>query len=687
MAQETKEGRRGDIFFAGVNVSPYLASKWLREGHIERTQHSSADGQRQSTLRNVFLRKGLSQERRTSLLREYAARILAEIHASNNEIMLAGPSALHGGLVSNIIYLASTGSSRQARVIENTFVAHYTWLPAASPGFEAETLFVEDGLGKVAFRKLPDEALLLMSFQASRSVTSSKFKIPKLGLSVDEQIFLFERLCQKHGSSRQAWTAIRQCANALKLPSIIVDRAKQFSAACLRANMPVVPRARFDVRVDRWRLGQLHCHGARLGSNEWIFRPEMVLPALSFMRDPRAVVNSRLPVFFECLLPERMAMVDDADRSRMYQLFGHHQRYMSQVSIVDSHAPTQPAIVDLHETRIAEHCDGMRVFQGVLGLPESNGNLMRTLNQESERSEHPSMAGVQDKIACSLSADGTLASATGRPFTHLLKLGFAQAMQPVPSGEWFCAHLLRAAGVDVAEFALVDFGESDYPGFLSERFDIGHAADPREIIIFEDFCSLLDQPVHLKYKGSMESVAEKLIESSDCLDEDAEQLFRQVVGSFLVGNMDGHLRNFGMVSRMPQERVSPGAVTAGHPSWCRTRLAPAFDVVCTNGLPWISMVPALSIGKQRHYSKDVLLGLAQVLSLDAGRAKSIMQEMADQMHLRAVELIEELPRCIASRERAASHVEFIRLNIIEASRQLDLDAPTRRTPLVQRRMP
>lgn len=658
---------RSDIFFVDVNLTRHQSIRLLRLGQIERVEHTNIHGEDPRAIRATFLRSGLSAERKASVLKRHAARLAMQLHSGNSDIMLASQSALHGQAVSNILYLAVVGGARSTRVVGGAFALHYSQLNVLGPTFQPLKETLGDDLGRVEVNRLPDEALFLLSFQLSRPVSSDRFKMPKIELSSMEQRHLFDRLCMRYGEFKLAWPHVRECASSLRVADTVLERARLFASSCMRTSMPVMPQARFDVRFDEgWRMGQLKNFAPKLGSNNWQFEPETDVPAFSFLRTPPPAGVGRLPVFFECLLPERRAAVDDADRSRMYQLFGMHERYMGRITIENSHQRPSPRILDAHETSIARHVDERGIFSGTIDLPSAGpGELMYVLSRESERFEHPAIAGMQDKMGCHLSADGVLQSATDRSFTHILKFGFAKLMEPVPSGEWFCAHLMKAAGVKTADFALVDLGEEAYPAFLSERFDLPRQADCT--LVFEDFCSLLNRPIHLKYKGAIEEVVASIKDISTHRERDFDQFFRQIAASFLLGNMDAHLRNFGILTTMRSSSIAS--------SGCRqmafdAHLAPAFDVVCTNGLPWISSTPALSINKSRHYDIESFCHFGGLLGMNREKVEATLSKMSSAMIDRADVLLETLPACLSSRERVVDHLQFIRLNVLETSRHL-----------------
>jgi serine/threonine-protein kinase HipA len=125
--------------------------------------------------------------------------------------------------------------------------------------------------------------------------------------------------------------------------------------------------------------------------------------------------------------------------------------------------------------------------------------------------------------------------------------------------------LARAAGIDVPEARLEVFGGRDsnprrHRTFLTRRFD--RTAD-RHRIHFASAMTLLDRidGADSREGASYLELAEVLLRSGARASEDLEQLWRRIVFSICVSNVDDHLRNHGFL--------------LGPDGW---RLAPAYDL-------------------------------------------------------------------------------------------------------------
>ena len=173
--------------------------------------------------------------------------------------------------------------------------------------------------------------------------------------------------------------------------------------------------------------------------------------------------------------------------------------------------------------------------------------------------------------------------------------------------------LARAAGVDVPEARLEVFGSRDsnprrHRTFLTRRFD--RAADRRRIH-FASAMTLLDRidGADSTEGASYLELAEVLLQSGARTHEDLEQLWRRIVFSICVSNVDDHLRNHGFL--------------LGPDGW---RLAPAYDLNADpqgNGL-------TLNISETDNAQDlDLTMAVADLFRLSPRTARSIRADVAN----------------------------------------------------------
>jgi len=146
--------------------------------------------------------------------------------------------------------------------------------------------------------------------------------------------------------------------------------------------------------------------------------------------------------------------------------------------------------------------------------------------------------------------------------------------------EFFCMSVAKEAGLDVPQFWLSDDGLL----FLMSRFD--RTADGTALG-FEDMAVLTGRTEKEKYHGSYEMIAQA-VETFTRNDSvlQLRKLFERVALSCWVRDGDAHLKNFGILYE--------------HPDAAR-RLAPVYDVVCTDIYPELDGLLALKLNKSKTF--------------------------------------------------------------------------------------
>jgi serine/threonine-protein kinase HipA len=146
--------------------------------------------------------------------------------------------------------------------------------------------------------------------------------------------------------------------------------------------------------------------------------------------------------------------------------------------------------------------------------------------------------------------------------TLIVKAG-SQAYPGLAANEFLCLRAAQRAGIQTPDFDLSYDGQL----LLLDRFDI---EPDGQRLGFEDIASLMglrvrDTLADRKYHGSYQRIADvlKLLQLPEV---NLHRFFEQVAFTIMVRNGDGHLKNYGVLYRTPQD------------IW----LAPMFDVVTTS---------------------------------------------------------------------------------------------------------
>lgn len=208
---------------------------------------------------------------------------------------------------------------------------------------------------------------------------------------------------------------------------------------------------------------------------------------------------------------------------------------------------------------------------------------------EGEADPSP-LAGVQSKIALTRLPDGTFAEpkpGSGAPTTHILKVP-DQAHPDDPRLEAEALHLSRQLGFAAADAEVLRFDATE--ALLVTRFDRGLDADGRIMRLHqEDFAQALGLPAALKYErrgtaGRRFDVGgiRRILDATADPVGDKRQFIDAILFDLMIGNTDGHAKNFSLL------------YAGGRP-----RLSPRYDILPTRLDPQLTDELAFSLGTAR----------------------------------------------------------------------------------------
>ncbi|MBS0234170.1 MAG: HipA domain-containing protein [Proteobacteria bacterium] len=153
------------------------------------------------------------------------------------------------------------------------------------------------------------------------------------------------------------------------------------------------------------------------------------------------------------------------------------------------------------------------------------------------------------------------------------------------------------------------------PALIVTRFDRGPDGEKRRL---EDFAQILNKPrgndFTGKYDAGYEDVARAVEEHSARPAIDLARLFRRIVLFVLIGNCDGHLKNFSLLE------TASGL-----------RLSPAYDIVNTALYDGFDQTLALRLGGQRmqlsRLTRGDLVAFAARIGLGARATQQILEDL------------------------------------------------------------
>jgi serine/threonine-protein kinase HipA len=191
-----------------------------------------------------------------------------------------------------------------------------------------------------------------------------------------------------------------------------------------------------------------------------------------------------------------------------------------------------------------------------------------------------SLAGGMEKLGLRQQDGQWFRSRRGSPTTHILKwppLGY----DDLPYNELFCHTLWRAVDLPVAEAEVLN---TLTPVLVVRRFDRVELPDGGlRLIHQEDFAQATGTHPASKYEADggpgFANCAALLQEVAAIPARERELLMRWAIANFLIGNEDAHAKNLALLHE-------PDG----------TRLAPFYDVVCTQAYRGLRRAMAMSYG-------------------------------------------------------------------------------------------
>lgn len=317
-----------------------------------------------------------------------------------------------------------------------------------------------------------------------------------------------------------------------------------------------LPERVYAVWLGYTLVGHLHQRGdhTRFGLTEdYRADPDRPILGLIFEQDPQRIHSAalRLPPWFSNLLPEgvlRTWIAQDrgvsVDREmELLAQVGHDLPGAAQVLPADGPPP---------------------------GWSEAGEEPLLAVEADRRAGWRFSLAGVQLKFSMLRRDDRLTLPAAGEGGDWIVKLPDRQ-YPDVPRNEYAMMSLAAAAGIEVPELALVHrediaglppgiWPDHEEWAYAVRRFDRWVDGQPVHI---EDLAQVRNFYPAQKYAGNYETVAALVYRRHDL--EALTQFARRLAFMVLIGNGDGHLKNWSLIYRDPR----------------RPTLSPAYDLVAT----------------------------------------------------------------------------------------------------------
>jgi serine/threonine-protein kinase HipA len=239
-----------------------------------------------------------------------------------------------------------------------------------------------------------------------------------------------------------------------------------------------------------------------------------------------------------------------------------------------------------------------------------------------------SLAGAQNKLPVYMEGDDIFIASGNAPSTHILKPPIRD-LEDTVENEAFCMMLAQKTGLPVPPVTIHRGLDKCY---LIQRYDRSRDKDGNVVRLHqEDFCQALGFLPDQKYEGeggpSLENCFTLLQEKSISPAADRLTLLRWSIFNFLIGNADAHAKNLAIIftDRGP-------------------RLAPFYDLICTQVYPELTQKQSMRIGgenrpswiQQKHWEK-----LSESVAIKSSLVLKTLQDMATDILPAARSLLTE----------------------------------------------
>ena len=191
-----------------------------------------------------------------------------------------------------------------------------------------------------------------------------------------------------------------------------------------------------------------------------------------------------------------------------------------------------------------------------------------------------------------------------------------EEFENMPEFEDLAMRLAEIMGIQTVPHALIKMnGEYAY---ITKRIDREITEKEIKLYAMEDFCQLSCRLTQDKYKGSYEQCGRIIKKYSTTPGLDMSELFLRVLGSFVMGNSDMHLKNFSLKETEPGNR--------------KFQLSKAYDMLPVNIImPEDKEQLALTInGKKRNIHKKEFRLLAEACGIPSNAAEHMLKKICSK---------------------------------------------------------
>ena len=254
----------------------------------------------------------------------------------------------------------------------------------------------------------------------------------------------------------------------------------------------------------------------------------------------------------------------------------------------------------------------------------------RPLNLGKEEGFRISGTGAQDKLIACVKKGKILLPLFGAPSTHIIKPPVAAYHDSV-FNEFFCMRLAQTMGLPAPECEILTL--KDVPYYCVTRFDRQTADGQISRLHQEDFCQLFSVDPEKKYEnegGPTIPQCFRLIRKMRLGTAGQVDFLRRIIFNVLIGNGDAHAKNFSVLYHRKN-----------------IRLAPVYDLLCTEIYDSLAHETAMSIGGETSFAgitRESFSQMARECKIRSELVMTLIDEMLEKITAASKSLADELNR-------------------------------------------
>ena len=272
----------------------------------------------------------------------------------------------------------------------------------------------------------------------------------------------------------------------------------------------------------------------------------------------------------------------------------------------------------------------------------------RPLNLGRDNGFRITITGAQDKLVACVKDNKILLPLYGEVSTHIIKPPISDYPNSV-FNEFFCMRLAEKLGFPAPHCDIIYF--DNIPYYCVTRYDRKKNNSKVSRLHQEDFCQLLSVDAEKKYEnegGPTIPQCFKLIKKMHVGFAGQLDFLRRIIFNYLIGNGDAHAKNFSVLY-----------------SGKNTKLAPVYDLLCTEIYSNLSRELAMSIGKEFSFD-NISRNNFQDMAVDCQIRPEIVFTQIDDLLKKIIPAAETLKNELAINHPCPVYdeiIQIIKLNV------------------------